>query len=75
MRRDRHGVSVRDEFRLVVGEVLEDQGREVTIFSEREQVLLVERVEDPLMATKTLIRTSGERRNKQGTDARQSSRR
>jgi len=42
-------VSIGDELRLVVREVLEDEGREVSIFSESEQVLLMERVENTLL--------------------------
>lgn len=49
VRSDRHSVSIGDELRLVVREVLEDEGREVSIFSESEQVLLMERVENTLL--------------------------
>lgn len=49
VRSDRHSVSIGDKLRLVVGEVFENEGREVSIFSESEQVLLMERVENTLL--------------------------
>lgn len=44
----RHSLSFGEELGLKVGEVLEDEGREVTILSEGEQVLLVQGIEDSL---------------------------
>lgn len=62
MRRDRHRLSVGDELGLVVGEVLEDEGREVAIFSKCEKVLLVQRVEYTLWTSSVSgIATESER--------------
>lgn len=47
---DRHGVSIGDEFGLVVREVLEDERCQVSIFTEGEQVLLVQRIENTLLS-------------------------
>jgi hypothetical protein len=50
---DRHGLSLGEELGLEVGEVLEDEGGEVAILSESEQVLLVQRVEDSLLGVRS----------------------
>ena len=43
-----HGVSIGDELRFVIREMLENESSEVTIFSEREQILLVKSIENTL---------------------------
>lgn len=65
--RDGHGQCIGRELGLVVREVLEDEGREVTILSEREEVLLVQGVEVALLRELSLggesadVRRGGER--------------